>query len=129
MNACAHVCSMNLCVNYTLSFLLFWGVGVTGKTTRAYCILKGNRLKMWWGHDVRDEHMDPPNKVVLMDDKCVDAVQVCVWDICLCINMCVCVYVYIYTCLYTYVRVYIHAHMLYCADGWQVRGCCAGVCV
>ena len=42
---------------------------------RAYCLLKGNRLKLWWGSDVRDENLDPPNKEIVMDGKCVDAVQ------------------------------------------------------
>ena len=37
--------------------------------TRAYCILSGNRLKMWWGSDVRDEGADPPNQEVLLHGK------------------------------------------------------------
>jgi hypothetical protein len=42
---------------------------------RAYCVLAGNRLKIWWGSEVRDEAREPPSMEVLMDGKCVDAVQ------------------------------------------------------
>jgi len=42
---------------------------------RAYCVLKGNRLKFWWGNEARDDNLDPANKEIIMDGKCVDAAQ------------------------------------------------------
>ncbi len=57
-------------------FLEVCALSAPGKgSTRTYCVLNGSRLKMWWGNEVRDENLDPPDKEVLMDGKCVDALQ------------------------------------------------------